>query len=71
MLSPNWRIGFNQEAMAEDCQLKRSKNHRMPVGTTFNHLACAQIISSYAFTLPEVFTQVQQEVFTAVTNITS
>ena len=58
----------DQEAMSEGSKLKRSRNHKMPVGTPFNHLACAQILSSSIFTLPEVFSQVKQEVFTAVTS---
>ena len=41
MLSPNRKIDLNQEAMVEGSQLKRSKNHRMSVGTAFNHLGCA------------------------------
>ena len=33
------------------------------VDTAFNHLTYAQILASSVFTLPELFTQVQQEVF--------
>ena len=61
MLHLNWRIDLNQAAIPKDSQLKRSKDYGMSAGTTFYELACAQILSSSVFTLPAVFTQVQQE----------
>ena len=51
------------EVISEVSQLKRLQNHEVSVCRTFNHFACAQILSSSIFTLPEVFTQVQQQVF--------
>ena len=71
MLSLNKRIELNQEAIPEASQLWRSKDYVTSVGIAFKHLTCVQILSSAALTLPEVFTQIPQEVLTTVTNATS
>lgn len=50
-----WRRNLNQEALPKGSQLKISENHEVSVGTVFNHLACAQILSSPISTSQEVF----------------
>lgn len=48
-------------SIPEGSQLKILENHEVSVGTIFNHLACAQILSSSISILSD---QVQEEVFT-------
>lgn len=43
--SPNRRLVLSQEAIPEGSQLSRSKDHGVSMGTAFNHLVCAQILS--------------------------
>ena len=63
MLSPNWKVDLHQDTISKGSQLKNQRTRGVISGYCISHLVCAWILSSSVSTLPEVVTQIQQEVF--------